>query len=52
MPSGKSSGRIGSGRGGARIESLKAFISTSVGNLPVGMKVKLYFCIVINAIPP
>ena len=34
MLSGKSSGRIGKGRGGARIESLKPFMSASLGNLP------------------
>ena len=46
MPSGKSSGRIGRGRGGARIEeSLNSFMSTSIGNLPVGTTVKVYFCI-------
>ena len=41
MPSGKSSRRIGKGRGGARIETLKESISTSLGNLPAG-KITMY----------
>ena len=47
MPSGKSSGRIGRGRGGARKESLEAFISTSLGNLPAGKVIVMQFTLIL-----